>query len=97
MRRASSAGVAHGKADVDGFGGFVFVFHFGFGERGTAVQTPVHRLETAHHMATGDDFTQARTMPASVCGCMVRYGCAQSPKTPRRMKSAFCSSIWLAA
>ena len=50
--------VAHGKADIDGFGGFVFVFDFGFGERGAAVQAPVHRLVATHHVAARDDFTQ---------------------------------------
>ena len=50
--------VAHGKADVNGIGGFVFVFDFRFGKRGAAVQTPVHRLVTAHHMAAGNDVAQ---------------------------------------
>ena len=50
--------VTHGKAHVDGFRGFVFVFDFRFGQRGAAVQTPVDRLETAHHMAISDDIAQ---------------------------------------
>ena len=48
----------HGKADVNGIGGFVFVFDFRFGKRGAAVQTPVHRLVTVHHMAAGNDVAQ---------------------------------------
>ena len=48
----------HGKADVNGFRGFVFIFHFRFGERGAAVQTPVHRLVAAHHMAVSHNLAQ---------------------------------------
>ncbi|EHM55942.1 hypothetical protein HMPREF9080_00243 [Cardiobacterium valvarum F0432] len=51
-------GVAHGKAHVDGFRGFVFVFDFRFGQRGAAVQTPVDRFETAHHMAVSHNLAQ---------------------------------------
>ncbi|MCY1537918.1 hypothetical protein D9M68_734320 [compost metagenome] len=36
---------------------------------------------------------RARISPASLAKSMVLYGLSQSPRTPRRMKSAFCPSI----
>ena len=51
-------GITHGIADIDGIRGFVFVFNFRLGQRGAAVQTPVDRLETAHHMAISDNLAQ---------------------------------------
>ena len=47
------------KLHVDGKRLLVFVFNFCFGQRGAAIQAPVHRLEAAHDVAAIDDLGEA--------------------------------------
>ena len=42
--------IHHRIQHIDGGAGAVFVFHFGFGQRTAAIQTPMNGLETLHHM-----------------------------------------------
>ncbi len=46
------------KAHVDGRAGFVLVFHFRFGQRRAAVETPVDRLQALEHPAALDHLGQ---------------------------------------
>ena len=47
--------IIRGETDIDREAGLVLVLDFCFGQRGAAVQAPVHRLEAAGHVAVGDD------------------------------------------
>ena len=50
-RLAQRSVVEHLEADIDGWRVFVLVFHFGFGQRRAAVQTPVNRLGATEQIA----------------------------------------------
>ncbi len=51
-------GIGRHEAHVDRQRLLVLILHLGLGQGGAAVQAPVHRLETAHHMAVLDDARQ---------------------------------------
>ena len=46
------------ESHIHGRGALVGVFDLRFGQRGRAVQAPVHRLEAAHHVPVGNDIAQ---------------------------------------
>ena len=51
-------GIHHAEAHVDGRRGLVFVFHFGFGQRGATLDAPVHRLFALDQVTVLEDFAQ---------------------------------------
>jgi len=50
--------VGNREGNVDGRGFLVLVFNFSFGQGRTAIEAPVHRLETLEHETALDDFGQ---------------------------------------